>query len=89
MGSVREDPIVLDEVRIAAPVIRVEVLKNGSTNIDALRQRIEAYRSQAGESNAKQKNLRIRKFTLEKAQVEVDLSALGEERRTLTLRRSA
>lgn len=86
VGSVRENPIVIEELRIRAPVIHAEVQKDGTSNVDELRKQVQAYSSSKAESGkGAQKNLRIKTFVLEQARVEVDLSAFGKEKRSLTL----
>jgi hypothetical protein len=87
--SVRQDPIVLDEVRIRAPVVNAEMTKTGASNIDELRKRVQAYASrmagQGGRSGGAAKRIRIERFVFEKGRVEVDASALGLGKRTLEL----
>lgn len=86
LGSVREDPIVIEEVRIQAPVVNVEVTKTGESNIDELRKRIKAHSGSSGESaDGDEKKIRIKKFVFEKGRIEVDASALGIDNRTLDL----
>lgn len=87
--SVRQDPIILDEVRIRAPVVNAELTKTGASNIDELRKRAQAYTSrmagQGGRSDGAAKRIRIERFVIEKGRVEVDASALGLGKRTLVL----
>jgi hypothetical protein len=88
--SVREDPVVIDEIRIRAPVINAEITKTGASNIDELRKRVQAYTAGAsgggsGKSGGETKNFRIKRFVFEQGRVEVDASALGVEKRTITL----
>lgn len=87
VGSVRKEPIVIDEVRIQAPVVNVEFRKDGKSNIDELRKRVQAYGGGGGEkrSGGNAKNIRIAKFVFEKGQVTVDASALGIDKRTIDL----
>jgi hypothetical protein len=87
LGSVREDPIVIDEVRIEAPVIFVELTEKGASNIDALRKSIQAHTGGSGGSSSggDEKNIRIKKFVFEKGRIEVDASALDIKERTLEL----
>lgn len=82
--SVRDDPIVIDEVTIRAPVVNVEVLKDGSSNVDELRKRLQSGGSAKGDAGS-QKNIRIKRFVFEQGRIEVDASALGVEKRTITL----
>ena len=88
LKSVREDPVVIEEIRIRAPVVNAEVTKTGASNIDELRKRVQAYTAAAsgsGESGGGTKKLRIKRFVFEQGRVEVDASALGVEKRTITL----
>jgi uncharacterized protein involved in outer membrane biogenesis len=90
LKSVREDPVVIDEIRIRAPVVNAEFTKTGESNIDELRKRVQAYTagesgSADDESDGKSKNVRIKRFVFEQGRVEVDASALGVEKRTITL----
>jgi uncharacterized protein involved in outer membrane biogenesis len=87
--SVREDPVVINEIRIQSPVVNAEITKTGASNIDELRKRVQAYTSgtagESGESGRQTKRIRIEQFVLEKGRVEVDASALGLEKRTIVL----
>ena len=87
--SVREEPIVLDEIRIQAPVVNAEITKTGSSNIDELRKQVQAHTAGTGggssESSGETKRIRINKFVFEKGRIEVDASALGLEKRTVVL----
>jgi hypothetical protein len=87
--SVREDPVVIDEIRIQAPVINAEISKTGASNIDELRKRVQAYSARSagagGQSGKPARRLRIQRFVFEKGLVEVDASALGLEKRTIEL----
>jgi hypothetical protein len=88
LGSVRKDPIVLDEVVIKAPVVHAEVTKKGASNIDELRKRVQSYSAASEGSSAgaqKQKKLCIKTFLFEEGRVEVDATALGVEKKTITL----
>jgi hypothetical protein len=86
--SLRDDPIVIDEIRISAPVVYAEALETGVTNIDVLRKNVEkSTGSGGGEGDSKktEKRLRIKKFIFEEGRIEVDATALGIEKRTLVL----
>ena len=87
--SVREDPIVINEIRIQAPVINAEIMKTGSSNIDELRKRVQASTAGSGgasaESGKPAKRIRIERLVFEKGRVEVDASALGIEKRAIEL----
>jgi uncharacterized protein involved in outer membrane biogenesis len=87
--SVREDPVVIEEIRIQAPFVNAEITKTGVSNIDELRKRVQAYTAgaagESGESGGRTKRIRIERFVFEKGSVEVDASALGLEKRTIVL----
>jgi uncharacterized protein involved in outer membrane biogenesis len=87
--SVREDPIVIDEIRIRAPVINAEITRTGDSNIDRLRTRVQTYAAgtggKSGKSSGQTKRIRIERFVFEEGRVEVDASALGLEKRTIAL----
>lgn len=87
--SLREEPIVIDEIRIQAPVVNAEITKTGASNIDELRKNVQAYSSgttgESGETSGEAKRIRIRQFVFEKGSIEVDASALGFEKRTIPL----
>lgn len=87
--SLRNDPIVLDEVRIQAPVVNAEITKDGQLNISELRRRVEEYAAKAvkggGESSGSEKRIRIERFVFEQGRVTIDASALGMEKRTIDL----
>ncbi len=87
--SVREDPIVIDEIRIKAPVVYAEITQAGETNINVLKKRVESYSPKVtvggGDSGEAGKKLRIMKFIFEEGRIEVDPSDLGLEKKTLAL----
>ncbi len=87
--SLRGEPIVIDEIRILAPVVNVEVKATGASNIDELRKNIEASVSGnsggGGDSEGKSKKIRIKKFVFAEGSIEVDASAMGLEKRTVIL----
>ncbi|MEJ2719571.1 MAG: hypothetical protein P8181_00340 [bacterium] len=87
LGSIREDPIVIDEVRIQAPIVNVELTDRGSSNIDQLRKRVQANTSGSSGSNnsGNEKKIRIKNFVFEKGRVVVDASAMGIERQEIAL----
>ncbi len=87
--SVRKDPVVIDEIRIRAPVVNAEITKTGSSNIDELRKRVQARTAgtagENGESGKGTRWIRIERFVFEEGRVEVDATALGLEKRTIAL----
>lgn len=87
--SLRDDPIVIDEIRIMAPVVHAEITEKGLSNIMELRNRVNRYSAgKAGDGGGQAgpaKRIRIRKFIFEQGRIEVDASALGIEKRTIAL----
>lgn len=87
--SVRREPIVLEEIRVRAPVVRAELTKTGASNVDDLRKRVQAHASRlagpGGRSAKPAKRIRIERFVFEQGRIELDASALGLEKRTLDL----
>jgi hypothetical protein len=88
LESVRSNPIVLDEVRIEAPMIHAEIAKDGKTNIGELRHHIEAFTG-TGDSQDKggkaQKRIRIKSFIFEEGKIAVDATALDADKIDITL----
>ena len=89
INSLRGEPIIINEIRIKAPVVYAEITKTGTSNIDELRKKVQEYTSQAagesGESEQQDKLILIRQFVFEKGSIEVNASALGLEKRTIVL----
>lgn len=91
LASVREDPIVIDEILIRAPEINAEFTATGASNIDELRKQIQAHVPESdggdggGGSDSAPPKIRIKKLTFEQGRIEVDATALGLENRSLDL----
>lgn len=84
--SLRGEPIVIDEIRITAPVINAEITKTGASNIEKIRENVNAYTAGgSGQSDGQAKLIRIKLFVFEQGRVEIDVSALGLENRTVEL----
>jgi uncharacterized protein involved in outer membrane biogenesis len=88
LDSVRKDPIVIEEIRVRAPVVNAEILQTGSSNIGELQKNIQQYTASLGEGGQQSgdvKRIRIKRFVFEKGRIEVNASALGLEERLLDL----
>lgn len=92
--SLRSDPLVIEEIRVQAPVVNAEIHRDGSSNITALQKNVQQYAARfagdGGENKssgdaADQKRLRIKRFVFEAGRIGVDASDLGLEPRTLDL----
>lgn len=92
LGSVRKEPVVIEEVTVREPLVNAEFLESGSLNLDVLKKSIQGYvPASSGDSkgdsqgDGEMKRIRINSFTFEKGRIEVDASALGVEARSLDL----
>jgi uncharacterized protein involved in outer membrane biogenesis len=92
--SLRSDPIVIEEIRVQAPVVNAEIHRDGTSNITALQKNVQQYaarfagdggRDASGGAAKDQKRLRIKRFVFEMGRIGVDASDLGLEPRTLEL----
>ncbi|HEU4929458.1 MAG TPA: hypothetical protein VFU38_06475 [Candidatus Krumholzibacteria bacterium] len=80
--SINRDPIVIDEVRISAPKVRVEVDEKGQSNVTVVRANVDKYRSASVPREQKQdggfeKRILIEKFVFEKGLVDIDATSMG------------
>lgn len=85
LASLAKDVIVIDTLRIARPVARVELDSKGLANLRVIQQHVESYSGRKG-PDGEIKDLRIRRATVEGGTIEVDATALGKGRETLQLR---
>jgi len=80
--SVREDPIVIEEIRIAGPVVHAELTGTGASNVDDLRKRTQQRAAQArrgdGQAPAKAKRIRIERIVFEEGRIELDASSMPD-----------
>lgn len=85
-ASLRGEPIVIEELRVSAPVVRAVLHKDGSSNIDTIRKHVQSHAGGGAEGQAgAAKRLRIERFVFEEGQIAVDASAFGLEPRTIAL----
>ena len=84
VGSLNKDPIVIDEIRIAAPDVNVVLNEKGQSNIAVIKESADRYQaSSAGKPAGKQdggyeKRFRVEKFSFEEGHVAADASAIGQ-----------
>lgn len=94
--SLRGEPLVIDEIRVAAPVVHAEILESGASNLQDLQKNLQRYAESMGAGGGgggdgggsgadEAKRIRISRFVFEQGRIEADASALGLEARTLTL----
>lgn len=90
VASLSKDPIVIDEVTIAAPEVRVEMNANAQTNVSAIKSNVEKYQSstvpqERKEGGGFEKRFIIEEFVFEEGTVQLDDDALGVEAEDLEL----
>lgn len=90
VASINKDPIVIDEVTIAAPEVRVEVNANAQTNVAVIKSNVDKYQSstvpvERKEGGGFEKRFLIEKLVFEEGTVEIDATALGVEAEALEL----
>jgi hypothetical protein len=89
LRSLREDPVVIEEVRIQAPVVNAEFLRSGSLNIDQLMENIQHYSasqgSDGGHPQEESRRIRINSFIFEQGRIDLHATELGLEARSLDL----
>lgn len=88
LGSLREEPIIIDEITVREPQVLAEFLETGSLNLDVLKKSIQGYvptTGNEGKDEGEMKRVRIKSFTFEKGRIEVDASALGVDDQSLDL----
>lgn len=103
IGTIRSNPLVINEITIVAPEVHFEIGQNGESNVDVIRRNLTQYRSGAsggaastGSSEptpalptnnepADAQRFLIKKLSIQNAQLAIDASALGGERRVIKL----
>jgi uncharacterized protein involved in outer membrane biogenesis len=104
LGTLRSNPLIIDEITIVAPEVHFELDQNGESNIDAIRHNLAQFRSgavgtppgspapsaptasqPATKEAADARRFLIKKLTIQDAQLTIDASARGGERRVVTL----
>ena len=88
ISTVRQNPIVIDEVIISAPAVFYEINKSGVSNVDILKKNLAGGGSSAGSSEAsKPLKMIIRKLVVEGSKAKVRIAALGNAEQTVNLPR--
>jgi hypothetical protein len=86
VGSLNRDPILIEEVRIIAPVVSAEVDEKLVTNVGVIREHVQDYRAARAPASGKQdagfeKHFTIRSFVMQEGAVHLDATRLGGEKR--------
>ena len=104
LGTIRSNPLVIDEITIVAPEVHFELDQNGESNVDVIRRNLAQFRSGASggapaspapsqptpaqparREPADAQRFLIKKLSIQAAQLVIDTSALGGERRVVKL----
>ena len=89
IGSIRKSPVVIEDLVLASPRVKFEMLPTGKSNLDELRRRVE--KNSGGLPDPNPLRLRVVKMTTPNGKVKADLTAVGgkvEELALNTIRRS-
>jgi hypothetical protein len=92
--TITSSPIVIDEIRIAAPQVVYEMNASGASNILLLKKNIQeaalgAPKKAQEEKKAKGKEIKmlIKKLVIESGRIDAHVAALGDKHETVALRR--
>jgi hypothetical protein len=89
--SIASSPIVIDEVRISAPVVVYEMNSSGASNIAVLKKNLDgpAMKAAGEQRRAKGKETKviIKKLIIESGRIDAHIAAAGDRTETLALRR--
>jgi len=88
--TIASNPLVIDDIRVASPLVVYEMNDAGAANVDVLRKNLAAGQpASTGDRGRKgvEKRLRIKHLVIENAQAEIHVAALGGKPRTVALSR--
>jgi hypothetical protein len=103
-GTIRSNPLVIDDITIIAPEVYFELDQNGEANVDVIRRNLSHFRAAASGGAAASpapseptpsqpvsreppdaQRFLIKRLSIQSAQLVIDTSALGGERRVMKL----
>jgi len=90
ISSINENPIVIDEIMIKAPVVAYEINKSGTSNADVLKKNLgvsESSSSASSSSGEDEVKMIIRKLVVEGSKAKVRIAAMGGEEQSVSLAR--
>ena len=100
LGTIRSNPFIIDEIAIVGPEVQFELDQNGESNVDVIRRNLAQFRAASGgpraspggsqatpapKEPADAQRFVIKKLSIQAAQLVIDTSALGGERRVVKL----
>ncbi|HET6347694.1 MAG TPA: hypothetical protein VFH88_01290 [Candidatus Krumholzibacteria bacterium] len=82
VGSLNRDPIIIQEIRVLAPVVNAEINDKLATNLGVIRDHVGNYQAAAAKPAGKQdsgfeKHFVIRSFVMEEGKIEGDATSVG------------
>jgi hypothetical protein len=86
--TIASNPVVIDEIRIAAPLVVYEMNDKAEANVDVLKKNLTAgqpARTEDKDRKGDEKRLRIKRLVIENARAEIHVAALGNKPRTVAL----
>jgi len=91
ISSIRQNPIIIDEIIISAPVVVYEINKSGLSNVDVLKKQLglgaKKSSTKASNGNGDALKMIIRKLVVEGSKAKVRIAALGNAKQTVNLPR--
>jgi len=88
ISTINQNPIVIDEIIISAPVVFYEINKSGVSNVDILKKNLAGGGSSTGSSGESGAlKMIIRKLVVEGSKAKVRIAALGHAEQTVNLPR--
>jgi len=88
VSTIRQNPIIIDEVMINAPAVFYEINKSGASNVDVLKKNLGGSASSAGDSAGSEPfKMIIRKLVVQGSKAKVRIAALGNAEQTVNLPR--
>ena len=94
LGSLRADPVVIDEIRVSDPQVTAQILADGTSNILTLQKQVEQFAAAHGGNGTRgggtaapqdSKRIRIKRFVFDGGRIALDASALGDKQRVVAL----
>ncbi len=79
LGSLGENPVVIEEVFVDAPLVRYERNGEGTANLDVIRKNLQRSGGGGSQPEGEPTKLSIRKFEARNGKIEVDVAQLGQE----------
>jgi len=76
-GAVTGTPVVIDQVKILSPRIAYEIDREGRSNIEMLRKRLQGDPAQGPAAEKEGRKVVIRRLVIEKGEIEIRVAALS------------